>query len=247
MPITAPTFTIDDIASNGGFTATLTGGDSGATNTLYAARYTNALASSTWVSQGSRTGPGTISGTHASGAGYYLWYVKSVLLTDVDISPIVNQPLTDGEDALHEQIIDAVQATVELLALPGITTVYRRKVTWADLMMEQLEFPAVVVSTFEQTDTPLGGTNAMNDRGLPVYVMFMSTDARENENEARWHLWRQMIWRTFHNCRLAAVPDVLNCEVQAAQVILADERKMDLQFGGFQIMAHTREPKGFGA
>lgn len=247
MPLTAPTLAVTDDADGGGYSASVAGGDASATNTLYAVRYTNLIDGFAWASAGSRVGPGAITGTMAAGAGYYFWHVQSVLSSESVLSGVVHQNLTDDDTALHEQVLEAVLSTVQLLELPGMAQVVRRKVNWADLMLLQLEMPAVVVSSFEQTETPLGGTNAQNDRGLPVYVMFLTKDARENENEARWHLWRQMVWRAFHNCRLSGVADVMNCEVQAAQVILADERKIELQYGGFLIQAHTRENRGFGA
>lgn len=119
MPLTAPTLVVTDLETGGFVSATISGGDAGATNTLSYQPVTGELGGAAWVSAGSRTGPGLL--TVDLGATGPFWFkVGSVLLTESVVSNLDYRLVTDGQAAVYDRILDAVQARIALLGLPDL-------------------------------------------------------------------------------------------------------------------------------
>lgn len=245
MPLTAPTLAVTDAADGGGGTATLTGGDSGATNTLYYQAVDGDFGGSTWTSAGSRTGAGTIT-IALSGPGHFWWYVSSTLLTETTPSNFVYQAITDGEEAVLTRAIDAIVARLILLNLDEIGSKVYARPLMDDL---SIQWPCAVVVREPTPQQYRGGTNTRDDIGYPIQVLFKVRDQLTPTSPVEtYDLWRQSAERAFRFQRLPGIDECVTCEIEPLKIL--DEKIEPLYanvVSGFTIRVVTREVRGFGA
>lgn len=118
MPAT-PTATIVDNA-DGTVTATVSGSDSGATNTLYAVPLDHTWESPpAWENQGSRTDDGEIDAD--LGAGVFFWLVESALSGEnVQTTPDWIQCTDSDIPAVLDQILTQIQARIISLSIADV-------------------------------------------------------------------------------------------------------------------------------
>jgi hypothetical protein len=201
MPLTAPSLVVEDAASGGAFTATLAGGDPAATNTLYRSQMTGNVGVMAQTSAGSRTGPGTITGTAA--VGFYVWQVQSVLGGETVFSAPYYQRVSSSADSLHEQLQQAVLAVQLSLALPRIGANVRRMKLPDEARIANLSLPANLLMTFgEQEEFPETGRNGSDYITFPIHFVFISGDLLTDETDAWVTLCRQLTRRAYRAQRL---------------------------------------------
>lgn len=242
MPLTAPTLSVADSANGTGGVATLSGGDSGATNAISVQAIDGELGTSTWTSKGSRTGNGTVS--IAATAGFYWVRCVSTLLTETVVSNLVYQNFTSGTDAVLEQCLEAVQSRIQGLALSGIanSSVVVQKVP-SD---KNIVRPAVLIGPVggESIGLP-NGSNIRDDIGYPVFVGIVAADNQDQEaNRARNLLWRQKIRMAFHAQRLPGVSLVYTCGVETRDIVAPDWFASMRFLSAMVVRCFAREPRG---
>lgn len=241
MAITAPTLSITDSENGGGVTATLAGGNDAADNLVKYVRNVNELGALSWSNLGFRTGPGNVTGTLTK--GYYLWHCISTLGAESVISNLVYQNLS-GDDAVHQQCLDAIEAVVDALALTGINGVEQQKTP--DEMRIRCDMPAVIITPYGRPETMQGGTNQQDDLGYPVYIVFMMRDPDDQSTQARTLLWRQQVSRAIRNQRLAGVSEVHHCVIEPDPVLTMNPADYSLIASAMLVRCVARELRGFG-
>jgi hypothetical protein len=166
----------------------------------------------------------------------------------VQISNLVYEPITDGLDAVHQRILDAVQAKIELLALETEAGEALRVKQYKSEFLEALTFPCVVLTSQNLAETMPGGTNATDDVGYPVYVGFLTRTLNRQETQPEELLWRERVSRALRFQRLPGVPEVMTCQVEADVVFTAEGSEgLLFQAGALTFRFLTREPRGLGA
>jgi hypothetical protein len=239
MPILTPHLAVTDSANGGGFTATITGGTAGASNQLAYQLTTDLGDQEVWTSAGSRSGPGTITGTAPK--GYRWWRVLSTLGTESVVSNLVRQALTDGADSVLTRCLDAAVATIHGLDLNGV-----QQVKWMERPDDQvLEFPCVLLTSWEQVEQLRGGTLQRDDIGHPVLGAIMTrAEVGVEEDKVPLQKWRQAIRRAFINQRLVGVPEVMWCEYEPLGIVQEESAKYQWKSSNFLLRFITREPRG---
>jgi hypothetical protein len=205
--------TVTDLANGGGFLATVSGGNSGAANTLFSTRWSGTVGGSAWTVAGIRTGPGDIGGTLP--VDYYWWYVLSVFGSATVVSNLVYQPLTDGAAALHDRILEAVTAKIQALAIVGLAGVYLHKFP----SVAKSDGPGLVVTYFGEAEEMMGGDRAADEIGFPVLIYQDAPTLVEEETRPRELLWRAQVSEALNGQRLAGVPEVTTCIVEPRSVL----------------------------
>ena len=242
MPLTAPTLAVADLANGTGGTATLSGGNSGATNTVYVQAIDGELGTATWTSKGSRTGNGTVS--ISATAGFYWVKCVSVLSSETVVSNLVYQNFTTGTAAVLEQCLLAVQSRIQGLSLSGIAngSVIVQKVP-SDRNVTR---PGVLIGPVgaEAVSLP-AGSNLRDDIGYPVYVGLVAADDQDQSvNRARNLLWREKIRRAFHAQRLPGVALVFTCGVETRDIVAPDWFASMRFVSAMVVRCFAREPRG---
>jgi hypothetical protein len=242
MPLSAPILSVTDSADNTGGVATLTGGDAGATNTVYVQAVNGELGTSAWTSKGSRTGAGSVS--VSAGAGFYWLKCVSVLLTETVVSNLVYQNFTTGAEAVMEQCLVAVQSRIQGLSLSGIAngSVVIRKVP----DVKNVTMPAVFIAPLGSETVSLpAGSNLRDDVGYPVFVGIVANDNQDQvENRGRNLLWRQKVRRAFHAQRLTGVAEVFTCGIETRDIIAPDWFQAMRFVSAMIVRCMSREARG---
>ena len=247
MPLATPTLTVVDNEDATGVVATIAGGDAGATNTLYRQNVSGELGSGTWTSSGFRTGSGTISVSLPT-RGFYWWYVLSALAGESVVTNLAYEPVTDGEDAVITRAIAAIVSRLQLLNLTDIESNVVARPLSDDLSLPTC--PCCVVCEEPTPPQYVGGTNARDDIGYPIQVLFMTSDGLgANSPVDKYRLWRQQAERAFRSQRLPGLAESgLACSIEPLKTLdpsrpLAYEKMVS----GFTIRVFTREVRGLGA
>jgi hypothetical protein len=243
--ITAPTLAVADDADGTGGTATLTGGDSGATNTIYVQAVNGSLGTSSWTSKGSRTGAGTVSISAA--VGFYWVKCESSLDGETVVSNLVYIAFTSGDDAVLEQCLEAVKARIQGLSLSGI--VNSSVVIHKSPTDRNVTKPAVVIGPGGAETVEFGPTNSRDDVGYPIFVAILAADNQnQTSDRGTYLLWREKIRRAFHNQRLPGVSqdgvsDIL-CGVETRDIVAPDWFQAMVFVSAMVIRCRFREPRG---
>jgi hypothetical protein len=124
---TVPTLTMTDQADGTGATATVSGSDDGTTNTVYTAPY----GSSTWTSQGSVAGDGTVD--CALDVGLYWARAESDLGGESSFTAPVALNVTGGALPRIAELCNAVVADLASASLSAAFTVSREYLAFFDL------------------------------------------------------------------------------------------------------------------
>jgi hypothetical protein len=249
-PPAAATLAVTDNADNTGGVATVSGGDAGATNTVYSQRVDGELGAATWTSRGSRAGNGTI--TLAIGgtltAGYYWWRVQSVTAGGSAESNLVYQPLSDGSSAVLYRCLTAVQARIQGLGLSGIanaSVVIRQAPLDRHFKSGDLVLPGVVLAPVltEQMNTT-AGTNTRDDVGYPIGCFILAAGNQAIAPTAAHYKWREQIARAFRNQKLPGVSEVWSCVVEPAAINDPGAWERNLYVSAMVLRFFAREVRG---
>lgn len=238
--------TVTDTGDGTGGTATVSGTNPAATNTLYRASFDGQMGAHTWASTGSRTGDGTIAIASPSPVplGFYLWRLDS-LLAGVTTVYTAYQNLTTPEQSLLYQILIAVGIRVRSLGLSGLASADVLERWIPRVRPDQQTPPKVIVCPWEKETFP-GVLTGRDDVGIPVMVAITSPG---NDDETRdlnkLTLWRQRIERSLSFQRLPGVDRVINCLPEPGQIIgLEAFLRANLIFSALAFRFITRLPRG---
>lgn len=115
--VNTPTISLTDNADGTGAVVTVAGSTSGSTNAILAAQWAGGFVGQSYASYGSRTGDGTV--TLALGPGYWHVYCRSTKAAlDGAVSLVGGVRVTEGEEAVWFQCLDAIVAKLQALSLP---------------------------------------------------------------------------------------------------------------------------------
>lgn len=247
MPISIPTLAITD-NEDGTVTATLSGGDSGATNTVYTQPADGNLATSSWTSRGSRTGNGTVG--FSLDRGVYWFRANTTLLTESYDATLAYKAITDGELAMHERIIQAVVSRIQALTLAetddspgaiGSSQVLAQMIGESDA----IALPAVLVTPEEEAETVEVLTNARDDWGYPVRVAIVDrSSANYTASRPKYLRWREQIGRAFQGQRLAGLTEAFICQITPAKIIDARVGEFQTMVSGLTLRFKVRQSRG---
>jgi len=140
-----------------------------------------------------------------------------------------------SSDAVQYRCLSAVHSTIQGLGLDGIAnaSIVLRKLP-SDREQDsdgRIPSPAVVVSLAPFPETNLGGTNARDDWGFPVYVAICKASNQSLTVDEAVLDWRQTIRKAFHWKRLSGVSEVMYCLWEPQAVINLEhffERNLDV-------------------
>lgn len=243
-----PALTVVDNADNTGATATVSEGSTTATHYLYALRVTGVFPTEAWTLIGTRTGNGTIPATVE--AGYYWWRVDASEppLTGTRagqaVSNLIYLRVTTGDDPVQQQLMDASEARVNLLALDGVIAVYQRELVPDGNIL----FPCVLLTYDEQLETRLGGTTGKDDRGRPISLGILDVDVKDETFKKRTQSWRQSIDRAFQGWVPSDVSEVMTCDVEYGAVIRTETDGQKIyKISDMLLRFRCREARGLGA
>jgi hypothetical protein len=244
VPLVAPSLTVADAQNAGGFTATLTGGDPASVNTLYRSQMTGNVGVMAQTSAGSRTGPGTITGTAA--VGFYVWQVQSVLAGEQSWSSPYYQRVSNSADSLHEQLQQDAEARIKSLALPTIGDKVRRLKLPAGARNVDLPSPACILLTFDQEeDYRATGTNGHDDTSLPLHVVILTGDLNTPKPDSTITICRQLVRRAFREYR-SSVPGHYRTDIERGIVLAQAAEGKSLEGSSLLLKFYVRESRGLG-
>lgn len=215
-----PTLSVAD-DGDGSATVTVAGSSAGSTNTVYYATWDGTAGPlGSWTSGGNRTGDGTIS--VASGTGLFLWYVVSSLNDQSVASDPIYQVVTNGTDAILEQILVAAQSRIRSLSLTDVanaSVIIQKKP--ANRKFAASDYPAVVIAPLgPESMIATSATNKHDDVGYPVAAIVVDNDNQDQTaNRDRNLLHRERIAKAFRNQRLPGVSEVYTCQIEPGNII----------------------------
>jgi hypothetical protein len=120
-------------------------------------------------------------------------------------------------DALHQQILDAYEATLATLDLGGTQGRIYQTMTFNDAWAANVTFPCLVLAPVG-TEQVLSGTSSTDEIGYPVTVRIVDRQSSETQQLGDYLLWLQTIRDAFHNQRLARVDEVYWSEFQSSPI-----------------------------
>ncbi len=149
--------------------------------------------------------------------------------------------------ALRTQILAAVKAAVESLALTGVKGVFVRKGKRASA---KERYPCVVVRRSPRPDVESRLCFETDSPSYPVEVVFAGADPLgDDAATGQYDDWYQAITRAVMEPQTlrALLPAVLTVQVQPLQEIDQDDAAYQRIFGGVLLLVSTVEPRGAGA
>jgi len=231
-----------------GGVATVAGADA-ATVTIYKQTVdATGLRSPAFAVAGTRSGNGTLTLTLAP--GYYWIYAQGLVSGALAISNLAYVYATEATDALAARCVDAVAARLAGLSMAALNgsvsipndRIYKRTVAAPDGTMA---YPCIVLSHEGQRESQEGTTTGKDDIGYPVNVWVLDRDDASREARRKgWLKWRQQVFRSLRNQRLAGVTEVLTVKVEPGMVF--DPKLPDYQIVvlGFVVRVLCRELRG---
>jgi hypothetical protein len=249
MP-TTPTLTVADNANATGATATVSGADSGTTNTVYTADVRAlqlGIAPPVWTAQGSLTGNGTLA--LPVPPGFYWAYCASVLAGTALTAPLYFAA-TRSTQAILTRIRNGVQAKIQGLVLSGsdsnnkLFTLPAAQVYVLQYPMEVLiKYPCVVVTCEGEQEGVNPSTNATTDTEYPVRVFVADRlDVLDETRMSVYEKWRQQMMEAFRSQRLAGVPEVYYTSVSPKLIYDPTLPQYQHLVSGFTLRMKTRAP-----
>jgi hypothetical protein len=244
LPLTAPAIGVTDSANGGGGVATLVGGDVTATNVVKVAQFAGTIGPLTWVTAGTRTGPGTVTFTLPA-VGMYLFAVQSTLTTETVWSDPAYARISNSADSVHEQLQQAAEARINSLALPITGIKVKRLKLPAGARSIDLPNPACVLLTFDQEEEYRGVTNQHDDTALPLHVVVLTGDLNTPKPDSTITICRQLIRRAFREWR-SGVPTHYRTDIERGVVLAQAAEGKTLEASSLLLKFYVREPRGLG-
>jgi hypothetical protein len=262
------TVTVVDNA-DGTVTATISG-SSGGSNVIYTATWDggdniNQVSPTSWTNSGSRVGDGTINITLT--AGYYWCVVITTSGGDDTASLPVYFRASNGQEAIHYQILQAIQARIRSLTLApidtdtldtiqseaiviGKTRPIRKDRAGTEWSFENQATPGVVICPYGREDADRdAGTNIRDDIVYRTLVAIIDEDYDWEENLRTYLKWREQIARSLRNVRLSGITGT-GCEVylthaQGPLDVIDESEWVNQRFvSGYIINTESRESRG---
>lgn len=201
----APTITAIDNA-DGTATVTIADSEAGANNSIQVAAWaTLDQGSFDWAEVGDGIGDGESDPIELD-SGAYWFRVVSTLDGETACSNLIYLFVTDGLVPIHGLLIDAAVAALRALTFAGIES---SKIVGLQVLTDEKSavsaIPAVLVCPLgAESMSPEAGTNASDDIGYPIAVVFLaaSNDAHTGNRDARL-LWRERAVDHFIRNRMA--------------------------------------------
>jgi hypothetical protein len=223
---------------------TLSGLGFGESATIWRLPIDDEFQTNEWLVTGLGGGNGTLteSGVGASFLQYHWW--KAVHDSTGEVSNLVYQNLTDGNENIHYRCQEAIQSRIRNLLLEDIASgsVIIRKVPDP----RSTTFPLVVICPGKNENmNPLAGTNAMDDVGYPVTVLVVESDNQTLETDhAKYLLWRRKIAAAFRGQRLPGVPEIMTCTIEPADIVSQTAWFKNIFVTALTVRCNSREDRG---
>lgn len=240
----SPVISFTDLANGGDCSITITGSDSGASNQV---KY-QAVGAAAWSNFGSPlVDDGTVNGTLTP--GYYQFHcVSSLGGSDAVSNVLLFQAVTHSDTAIHELILQGVEAIVKAMAgtsLEDLTAgrVYRRdefdlgkQDTW------NIDLPAVVITQSTSVQTiPYSNLREKFGYGVDIFCLTPKSPA-DREHTPRHLMWLERIRRRFTRQWILTIP---NCsEVNVEQPVTITHADGTLGVGYQKLTVISAETRG---
>ncbi len=235
------TLAIEDSADGTGAAATVAGGESGQTYSVYyQAKY---LANGTWTFASSRVGNGTLSLSIAP--GYYWGYASGTVSAAPTLSNISAFCVTASDQSMQEKVQDAVQAEIQSMCGVSLTGLNAAQI-YVQMSPDDKAalFPCVFL-TPQSAEQFQVATNLRDDVGHPVVVMIADRNSEDYvTNMPTYLLWRERIIRKFMSQRLSGVAESMICSVEPAPIFDPKLPAYEKMVSAFTLRFKCREPRG---
>ena len=211
MPIAVPTLTLADAdEAPEKITITVTGGDSGATNTLFRGPWDQTVLTPTaWTSVDTFTGNVTARKTAvATGEAWYS--LRSVLGSETVYTPPVYRPIKSQTAAVQTRLVNAIVTRLKSLAIDTIGDE-----VYASVSINELSISANKCQVIRSAAPQIIGSNSgKNFIQYSFLIAFTAADTfGQNSPEDKYDLWQQTARDAFAFRRLDSVPECRWCEV----------------------------------
>lgn len=247
--VNTPTISLTDNADGTGAIATVAGSTTGSTNAIYAAQWAGGFVGQSYASYGSRTGDGTVS--LALGDGYWFVYCKSTKAAlDGAVSLVAGLRVTDGEDAIWFQCLDAIVAKLQALDLPppwNPENIKSQRFPWNRSLINADIKAGIFVSPL--SDQIRQATNQGDDIGYGCQVTVIQASNQELvDGMSSALLCRQQITNALlpvsGQAALSGVSEVMNVVIEPGPVIdpVAFQNQYDV--GAIVARCITRQTRG---
>lgn len=239
-----------DAADGTGGVATVAGADADTVEVFATAVDATGLTNPTWTSKGTRTGDGTVSVSLTP--GYYWLYAAGLVSGLPALSNLVYALASDSADALASRCVDAIAARLAGLVMTidadgggGVTlpnaTIYKQTLPEDS----KLTYPCILLSHEGLTERPEGTTTGKDDiaHGCICRVLERN-EATYQYRRKTWLRWRQQVFRSLRNQRLAGITEVLTVRVEPRVVIDPHLPAYQVAELGFTVWSVCRETRG---
>ena len=243
---------IADNIDGSGATCTITGSDSGTTNTLYTvalASYTPTPTVPLWSAAANRTGDGTVT---LPNIGYYFAYCQGTVNSQTAFAPPQPYLASISGDAVLDRCMSAMQGKVRGLSLlggsvspPGALSPGQVYVKAAiDLNKLKVQLPAVFV-TPGGTESVEGMVSGMDDIGYPIAVTIVDRwSSSYTPPAATYYKWREQIFRALRFQRLPGVNEVYTVKPEPRAIVEWKTLEFNTFYSGLLFRAISREGRG---
>ena len=242
MPVATPTLTIADLANGSQATATISGATTGTTNTVYAQAVRD-TGSTSWTSLGSLVGNGEV--VVAPGTGYFWFHVSSTDGSTSAVSNLVYAACSDGEDAIHKRLWDAVTARIQQLEMSEIppSRVYQQ----VFFNESDIEFPCVcVVLEGVQGESEGIGTAGRDDPQLGIMVVILTRGGINQTTYAPMVLKvREQCMRALRRQRIGdLIPEVHDAVIVPQPIFTPKNENAEMVYSAFEVRFTSRQSRG---
>jgi hypothetical protein len=235
----APTFTVADNGDGSGGVVTVAGSTPGSTNTFLAAPWSGGFAAAAFVSQGSRTGDGTLN--ISPGTGYFWGLVRSEKSGQSTDSAVRGFQITSAAQAVYYRCLAAVAARIQTLGLAGVagSSVVVRKTPWN----RRLTKPGVFVTPTREASFA-AATNLRDSVPYGVQITIVRAANEDLSGGLDTALaWREQIARALRQNTLAGVDEVYTVELEPGPVLDSASFGEQYDVQTLMVRCHAREPR----
>ena len=209
-----PTVTYVDNANGTNVTATIAGADAGSTNAVLIAPWSGGFVNAAFASVASRVGNGAV--TVPATPGLYFAIVQSTL-SGVAMSLPGGFRATDGEDAIHYQCCEAIQAFIQALSLTGLDSA-NVKIQKFPKNRDGMAVGCYITPLRESREPADTGRDEISYRVQVTLVQ--ASDGDLTSNLATELLWRQQITLAMSEHPLTGVEEIHSVIVDPGPVVI---------------------------